>query len=224
MFVFRKSVVCALAALAVGVVSTGCAPEPTPEPTQAEPTPAAKAETTTATPSPTTPSLPPLEQPPEWEDPELLENPGDDATTFDQLEYEIVNQVWIAAGIRAATEVSCDVDQDELLIPGDYEYECVATYDGVDVPYAVTTSTTDETSTSFHSTNFLPITKEKAIHELTRQALEPSEVSCEMDDIQLITIDDPRALWCQVTNIRDETSSYYGEVSGNGGVFFTPAG
>lgn len=227
--VLRRSAVCAVAVLVAGVAAAGCIPEPAPEqttePADAAPTPAAKVKTTTpATPSPTTPSLPPLEQPAEWEDPELLEHPGEDATTYEQLEYEMVNQVWVAAGIRAATEVTCDVDQDELLIPGDYEYECITTYNGVDVPYAVTTTTTDETSTSYHTTDFLPITREKATHELTRQALEPAEVSCEMDDIQLVRLDDPEALLCEVADIRDETTLYYGEISGNGGVFFAPAG
>lgn len=225
--VFAPLVPVAVAVLAGGLVLAGCLPEqtPTPEATQLDPTPAAVKTRTTApsTPSETPTTLPALEQPGEWEDPQLLEHPGEDATIFKRLEYEMVNQIWVAAGVRAATEVNCNVDWAEVLIPGDYDYECVATYDGVDVPYSVTTTTDETTSTSVHNTKFLPITKEKAEHELTRQALEPAKISCEMDDVQLVAIDDPEALLCEVTNVDDQTRLYYGEVSANGGVFFDPA-
>lgn len=225
MLVFRTVAVCVAFAATFALSACALIDEPRAEPTSSAPTPATKVRKTTTptTATPTTPSLSPLEQPDEWEDPELLDHPGEDASTFEKLEYEITNQIWVAAGKRSAIEFSCDIDEAELEIPGEYEYECVATYKGIDVPYEVTTSSDDQSTTSYHETTFLPITKEKAVHELTRQALDPAEVSCEMDDVQLVAIDDPRALWCRVTNVRDETTSYYGEVSANGGVFFSPA-
>lgn len=202
-----------------------CAEEPTePDAAANDPTPAAKEQPTTEpTPTPTTPTptLEPLDQPAEWEDPELLPDPGEDAPTLERLEYELVKQVWIAAGVRAATEMSCDMTEHDLGIPGDYDYECIVTYDGVEVPYSVTTTTTDTTSTSVPSTDFTVLTKEKALHELTRQAIDPAEVSCDMDDSQLVMLDDPTGLSCEVIDVTGERQHYSGEVSANGGVFFT---
>lgn len=167
------------------------------------------------------PALPALDQPGEWDDPEMPEEPGDDAGTLEQLEYEMITQIWSAAGVRAATDVECDMTEEDLATPDDHDYECVATYDGLDVPYAVTTTTEDGTSTSVTETHFLPITREKAEHELTRQAMEPAEVSCSMEEAELVELDDPTALRCDVVDVNDESRQYHGELSANGGVFFS---
>jgi len=88
------------------------------------------------------------------------------------------------------------------------------------VPVSVQTTTSGGTISSTPRLDFLPVTREKAEHELTRQALEPAEVLCDMDDVELVRVGDGDALDCTVTDVHDQEHSYDGEVAANGGVFF----
>jgi hypothetical protein len=170
-------------------------------------------------------TLPALEQPSKaYPNPKVPDPPKDDTPELTRLSYSLKKIAWNSLGTydkKAKTD--CDISESKLAEPGDHSFACdVMLTGGITVRYEIdATVGTSKVNLNWKAT-YLPVSKPKALHELTRQAYKPAKVACSMEELKLIKVGENKGLSCSVTDVTGAETTYVGELLKDGSLIFQP--
>lgn len=202
-------------------------PAPAPAPNKQDPPDKSEeSEEPTPLPSVSKPvTLPALVQPTKaYPNPKVPDPPKDDTPELTRLSYSLKKIAWNSLGTydkKAKTD--CDISESKLAEPGEHSFACdVMLTGGITVRYEIdATVGTSKVNLNWKAT-YLPVSKPKALHELTRQAYKPAKVACSMEALKLIKIGEDKGLTCSVTDVTGAQTTYLGELLKDGSLIFQP--
>jgi len=200
-------------------------PGKAPQPQKQDPP--TKSTTPTPLPTPTrTVTLPALKQPTKaFPNPKVPDPPADDTPELTRLSYSLKQIAWNSLGVydkKARTD--CEISESELAEAGEHSFACdVMLTGGVTVRYEIDADVgTSEVKLKWLAT-YLPVSRAKALHELTRQAYKPAKVACSMEEQKLVKVGKNDGLSCTVTDVTGAETTYLGELLKDGSLIFQPA-
>ncbi|MBM7789217.1 hypothetical protein [Tenggerimyces flavus] len=178
-------------------------------------------------PSPSKPvTLPALKQPAKaFPNPKVPKAPDDDTPELTRLDFSLRQIAWNSLGVYdKKAETDCDISESKLAERGDHSFACdVMLTGGITVRYEIdATVGTKDVKLKWNAT-YLPVSKPKALHELTRQSYKPAKVACSMEALKLVKVGKNDGLSCTVTDITGTNTTYFGELLNDGSLIFLPA-
>ena len=183
-----------------------------------------KAATKTATPTPTV-TLTPLPQPDQtYAAPKMPEGPSKSDPELDHIAYQLKRVVWASAGVvdPKTTKASCSKSENDIIQVGSYTFTCDVTLWGSSTRFQVKAKVNRSDVAWSWSAAKLPVSEDKAIHEATRQAFKPARVTCDVIDLELVSVGTRTGLSCWVTDIYNKSTVYRGELLPDGSLAFRP--
>ncbi|REF37818.1 hypothetical protein [Thermasporomyces composti] len=185
-------------------------------------TPEPSASATTTTPRPAA-SLSPLPQPSEtYPTPKMPKGPDKADPELSHIKYKLRTIVWNSAGVvdPKTTKVTCDVDEDDIIKIGTYDFSCRVTLWGSTTKFKVKAKVDESEVTWSWTATALPVSEQKAVYEATRQGWKPARVTCDIVGMKLVTVGVRDGFTCWVTNVLNESIPYRGELLPNGALAF----
>jgi hypothetical protein len=150
---------------------------------------------------------------PEKADPELS-----------HIKYKLRTIVWNSAGVvdPKTTKVTCDVDEDDIIKIGTYDFGCRVTLWGSTTKFKVKAKVNESDVEWSWTATALPVSEQKAVYEATRQGFKPARVTCDIVGMKLVTVGVRDGFTCWVTDVYNENIPYRGELLPNGALAFRP--
>lgn len=178
-------------------------------------------------PTPTAPTLTPLPRPDKaYATPAMPKEPGKDASELERIEYKLETVAWTAAGQVYAddTTTECSVSEDDLIEVGSQKFTCNVRFADISTPFQVTAKTSETSVEWSWVVKQLPVTEEKAVHEITRVGFKPARVTCDLVDVELVEVDAGDGVTCWVTTTENTQITYNGTLAADGQLDFHRVG